>query len=264
MKMSKEVTVKQATAVALPAIDMSADAGIGFNNIRPEDVAIPFMAILQSNSPQVRKGPTQIAGATEGDIYNTVTQKIYNGAKGVLVVPCAYEKAYVEWGDRDNGGGFVKKHTDEAILAQCSKGGPNGTKDILSNGNYIATTNYHYAIVLEEDGTLSRVVIGMTSTQLKRSRRWLGQMLGIQIKRADGSLFTPPMFSHSYRLSTCVETKDSKSWMNWQIDNPTLLSDANVYTFAKDFAKMVSAGSVKTAEPAPEEESNSVDVSKFM
>jgi hypothetical protein len=239
-----EVAVKQPTALAAFADDMMADAGLGFENVSAGDVAIPYLKVLQALSPELR-GVTKIAGAEEGLLINTVTGVLM---KEVRVIPCAFKKSYVEWTPREAGGGLVKEHTDEAILAKTKKNERN--QDVLANGNLIVTTAYHYVLVLA-DGGFERALIAMSSTQLKKSRRWLGQMMALQVKVGEKS-FTPPPFSHSYHLGTGMETKDANSWYGWLINDPTMVQDRNVYDAAKKFGQDVNAGLVKVAEPPQE------------
>jgi hypothetical protein len=236
-----EVAVVQPGALVAFADDMMADAGLGFENVSANDVAIPYLKVLQALSPELR-GVTKIAGAEEGLIINTVTGVLM---KEVRVIPCAFKKSYVEWTPREAGGGLVKEWTDEKILEKTKKNERN--QDVLANGNLIVTTAYHYVLVLSEGG-FERALIAMSSTQLKKSRRWLGQMMALQVKVGDKS-FTPPPFSHSYHLGSGMETKDANSWYGWLINDPTMVQDRNVYEAAKKFGQDVTAGLVKVAEP---------------
>ncbi len=244
MSKKQEVAVAQSSAVVAFADDMMADAGLGFENVSANDVAIPYLKVLQALSPELR-GVTKIAGAEEGLIINTVTGQLMKEAR---IIPCAFKKSYVEWTPREAGGGLVKEHTDERILEKTKKNERN--QDVLSNGNLIVTTAYHYVLVLSDSG-FERALIAMSSTQLKKSRRWLGQMMAIQVKVGDKS-FTPPPFSHSYHVSTSMETKDANSWYGWLINDPTMVQDRGIYEAAKKFGSDVTAGLVKVSEPPQE------------
>lgn len=241
MSKKQEVAVQQPAALVAFADDMMADAGLGFENVSANDVAIPYLKVLQALSPELR-GVTKIAGAEEGLIINTVTGQLM---KEVRVIPCAFKKSYVEWTPREAGGGLVKEWTDEKILEKTKKNERN--QDVLANGNLIVTTAYHYVLVMA-DGGFERALIAMSSTQLKKSRRWLGQMMALQVKVGDKS-FTPPPFSHSYHLGTGMETKDANSWYGWLINDPTMVQDRGIYEAAKKFGQDVTAGLVKVAEP---------------
>jgi hypothetical protein len=244
-----EVAVKQPTALVAFTDDMMADAGLGFENVSANDVAIPYLKVLQALSPELR-GVTKVAGAEEGLIINTVTGVLM---KEIRVIPCAFKKSYVEWTPREAGGGLVKEWTEDKILEKTKKNERN--QDVLANGNLIVTTAYHYVLILSEGG-FERALIAMSSTQLKKSRRWLGQMMALQVKVGDKS-FTPPPFSHSYHLGTGMETKDTNSWYGWLINDPSMVQDRGIYDAAKKFGQDVTAGIVKVA--APPEDGAAID-----
>jgi hypothetical protein len=221
-----------------------------------DDIAIPFLLILQALSPQVR-GATKIDGAREGFIYNTVTKEI---SQKLTIIPCAYSKKYVEWVPRDLGGGFVKMYDTPDILKQCVRNDKN--QDILPNGNSVVTTAYHHVVIVKENGLLERAIIGMSSTQLKRSRRWNSQMLGIQIN-INGKKVTPPMYSHTYSLATEEESRDKNTWFSWLIFNPQIITSAEQYVFARKFHDDITGGSIKIVPAADEHVENTIqDVSE--
>ena len=244
MSKKNEIAVKEEQPLVAFASDMMADAGLGFENVSANDVAIPYLKILQALSPELR-GVTKVAGAEEGLIINTVTGQLMKEGR---VIPCAFKKSYVEWTPREAGGGLVKEHTDEKILERTKKN--ERGQDVLPNGNLIVTTAYHYVMVVS-DGGFERALLAMSSTQLKKSRRWLGQMMSLQVKVGDKT-FTPPPFSHSYHLGTGMETKDTNSWYGWLINDPLMVNDKGVYEAAKKFGADVSAGLVKVSEPPAE------------
>lgn len=236
----KEIAVKEES---LPAFynDMAADANMGFENVTAKDVAIPYLKILQALSPELR-GQTKVPGAEEGLVMNTVTSQFMREFR---VVPCAFKKSYVEWTPREQGGGLVMEHADDQILTKTTKN--ERGQDVLANGNLIVTTAYHYVLILSEGG-FERAVMAMSSTQLKKSRRWLGQMMALQVKVGDKS-FTPPPFSHSYHVTTGMETKDTNSWFGWIINEPKLIEEKALYEAAKKFGQDVTAGTVKVSAP---------------
>jgi hypothetical protein len=92
-----EVAVASANSVALNNRYVE-DAGAGFEDADANAYAIPFLQILQSGSPQCKKSDgAYIKGAEEGMFYNTVTQELYDGDEGVVVIPCHYMQRFVEW-----------------------------------------------------------------------------------------------------------------------------------------------------------------------
>jgi len=235
-KQSREIVTSELSKIILKdSLDNS-----GFETMSAADIAIPFILVLQALSPQIR-GDNKIEGANEGDFYNTVTNFVYGDQ--IKLIPCAFNKAWVEWSPREKGGGFIRQYSDISILDKCIKNDKN--QDALKSGNIIVTTAYHYCILLHL-GNIERVVVALTSTQLKKSRRWNSQMMALQIKTADG-IITPPMFSHIYTATTIEERNDQGSWAGWDISNPVPIDDLNLYTLAKKFHDDVTKGIVKTS-----------------
>ena len=166
--------------------------------------------------------------------------------------PSRYPLRYVEWKPRESGGGFVSSHSaDSGILSQ-TKRDQMTFKDVLPNGNYIATTAYHYVMVQAKDGTWAQAVVSMTSTQLKKSRRWNSLMLSQKVKGPSGS-FTPPTYAMIYKLTTVSESNDRGSWFGYQIEKVGQVEDADVYEESKAFSTAASRGDVE-AKPVAEVE----------
>lgn len=227
------------------------DANTGFEEADRDAYAIPFLTILQSSSPQCKKSDgAYIKGAEEGMLYNTVSQQVYKGEEGIEIIPVHYKRAFIEWKPRDSGGGFVAEHNaaDGQDLLRHSVRDDKG-HDMLPNGNLLSDTRSHYVIILHADGTFEPAVIAMTSTQMKKSRRWMTVMQNRKMVRADGTPFTPPMFSHKYRASTVPESNDQGSWFGWKLTTGEQLSDVNLYAAAKQFRDAIVSGEVKTQQP---------------
>jgi hypothetical protein len=94
--MEKAVTKKK-TAEIIPFNDMfETDAQVGFEGMDDKDTATPRLKVLQPLSEELE----DLDGAKPGDIYNNATNEWYKGKDGILVIPCAYARQYVEWRDR--------------------------------------------------------------------------------------------------------------------------------------------------------------------
>lgn len=230
--------------------ELQNDSGSGFEGVTSADIAIPYYGILQAMSPQVKRGPQQIVTAKEGDIYNTVTQEVIPADKGIIVIPCVFQKAWVEWVPREKGGGFVEQHQDDGIMAKTVQ--DDKKNNVLPSGNHIVETAYHYVIRVKEDGSIERAIISMTSTQLKSSRRWIAQQMGIQLKVGE-RMINPPPFSHTYLFKTSLQQKDSWVWSGWDIGAATLIQDRDLYATAKEFANDIKKGLVKISPPPSDE-----------
>ena len=86
--------------------DIFETAGEG-SSYSSEEMQIPFVRLLQPMSPQInKKKPEFIAGAEQGDVFNTVTGQYWPGEEGIKVIPCYQNTEYLEFVPRDLGGGF--------------------------------------------------------------------------------------------------------------------------------------------------------------
>ena len=87
--MANEIKAKTNGSVSLFGNDLSK----GFENMTQDDLALPFLRILGQLSPQVTQGDAKyIEIAKPGNIYNTVTNDLFDGKKGIKVIPCYYKK----------------------------------------------------------------------------------------------------------------------------------------------------------------------------
>ena len=57
--------------------------------------------------------------------------------------------------------------------------------------------------------------------------------------------FTPPMYSHVYRLTSQAESNDKGKWFGWEVEKVGPIENMDQYAAAKAFAAQVGAGEVK-------------------
>ena len=230
-----------------------ADAGQGLN-MTQEDLALPFLKVLGQLSPECNKRDAKhVEGAEPGMIINTVTSEIYDGVKGIDVVPVHYKRQYIEWQDRgESQGAPVKIYEAGDDLPSTTRDKFN--KDRLSNGNYLENTASHFVVVLGNSPTTA--LISMKATQLKVSRKWNSMMMGLKMQGKNG-MFTPPTYSHIYKLKTVQQSNDKGTWFGWDVARVGPVSDASVYNTAKDFGVNVAKGAVQAKHGEQESKSDS-------
>jgi len=235
--------VAEKKTAGLPSNVFEEDAAKGLGNIGQQDLALPFLKILGQLSPEVNKRDGKyVEGAEPGMIYNSVSGDLYDGAKGIDVIPAYYKLEYVEWKDRGEGaGGPVAVHDSSSDIMSQTKADAN-YKDRLPNGNYVEKTASHFVIITGDSPTTA--LISMKSTQLKISRKWNSMMSGIKLKGKNG-LFTPASFSHIYRLKTTQMSNDKGTWFGWDVSKAGPITDTGLYQQAKTFSESISKGSVK-------------------
>ena len=235
--------VAEKKTAGLPTNMFEDDAAKGLGKIGQEDLALPFLKILGHLSPEVSKRDGKyVEGAEPGMIFNSVSGELYDGTKGITVVPCFYKLEYIEWKDRGEGsGGPVQIHDSSSDIMSQTKTDAN-YKDRLPNGNYVEKTASHFVLITNP--TAATALISMKSTQLKISRKWNSMMAGIKMKGKNG-LFTPASFSHEYRLRTVQQSNDKGTWFGWEVQKIGPVDNAELYQQAKVFAESISKGNVK-------------------
>ena len=235
--------VAEKKSAGLPSNVFEDDAAKGLGAIGQEDLALPFLKILGQLSPEVNKRDGKyVEGAEPGMIFNSVSGELYDGVKGIDVIPCFYKLEYIEWKDRGEGlGAPVAIYDSSSDIMSKTKPDAN-YKDRLPNGNYIEKTASHFVIVSGDSP--STALISMKSTQLKISRKWNSMMSGIKMKGANG-MFTPASFSHIYKLKTTQMSNDKGTWFGWEVSKVGPVTDKGLYDQAKGFSENISKGSVK-------------------
>lgn len=251
--MAEDLEKRASVGSNLPAnIDYAADAGGGFEEADASSYAVPFLRQLQSLSPQCKKNdPAYIKGAEEGDFFNTVTEKLIKADVGVHVIPCHYVHKYNEWAP--NRGGFRGSHTtaEYANLRKATRKDDKGN-DVEYNvdtGNILQDAREHYCLVVDdENGTLDPVLLVLTSSQTKKSKKWMTQMQSIRI----GNVIAP-MFSQIYKLTSVPESNEKGSWAGIKIDHVCPVASLEAYNRAKSFRDQVKTGVAKVETPPNED-----------
>ena len=205
MTKTKENTKVVSIEDKLP-VDMSImeqDAHAGLEGITQEDLATPRLKILMQLSPELEENKEARAGM----IMNTVTGDLYDGEAGITVVPVAYNRQYVEWSDRGQSSVAPVNvyDADSDILSKTTR--DQGNKDRLDNGNYVDVNANHFILYFDDENNPQPALVTMKSTQLKKSRRWNSMMWNLKIQGSKGP-FTPPSYSHTYKLKVVKEKND--------------------------------------------------------
>lgn len=240
--MAKNMIAEQPANTALALIDdLETDAAAGFGAMTQEDYALPFLRLLTSTSPEVG----EVDGALPGMFLNSVTGQLYDGKKGISVIPCAYLRQYIEWTPRGQGTGApVQVYPATSDVLSRTHKEPGEYKDYLDNGNYVENTANYYIMIVDELGVPNPALVTMKSTQLKKSRKWNSMMQSVKMTGKNG-MFTPPMYSQLYRLSSVAESNDKGKWFGWEVERTGPVESSDLYAAAKAFAQSVGAGDIK-------------------
>lgn len=282
----KDVALRQ-TGSSLATVDFGDDAGAGLEDMSREEQIIPFIRILQTNSPQVwdEDAKTGTPGVKAGMFFNTATGETYDGGtKGLLFVPVSRDHNFVEFTPRNLGGGFVgvRSEDDPLVLELRAAQGQfgklaNGTTKRDNegqplDGTEITESYYLYGLLLEENepqiegetfaydtALASRVMLGFTSTQIKKYKGWVSRMDNFKYLGGDGKAKKPPMWAHVWRMTTTPEQNKKGKFRGWVIslagkkpdgaeDSPikSLIKLSNpIYAMGREFYDLIKGGKAK-------------------
>ncbi len=259
--MTDKAMTKKETEQALSQVEdvFEESAGLGYEETDQDTYALPMMSILQKGSPQVDEAlGNPVPGAKAGMFWDNIQEECFPGDPGLTVIPVHFRRSVIEWIPRTDGGGFVGEMTPEqaeqilgkAITARDIRDDKNRIV-VPETGHELVDTRSHYLLV-ERDGEFLPVLVSMTSTQLKKSRRWMTAMGQITRQRKNKTRYRPPMFSNVYQLTTVPEKNDQGSWFGFKITRKGFVDE--LYTpevalealeAAKAFREMLKSGQIE-------------------
>ena len=257
---NKEVANKNAGSVPVSMADIEKYAGAGFEEASADSYAIAFLQILQKMSDETEpENAKYLNGAKAGMFANLTTGKLFDGKKGINVIPCHYSRKFVEWVPREKGGGLRGIHAPDSDVVQNANQSPKNPLELVtSEGNILSDTRYHFVLVMV-NGQPEPVIITMKSSQIKKSRAWMTRMQNLTMARKDGTRFKAPMFSHVWTLTTKQETNDRGSWFGYFIEGePVAITKEELFKQAQDFRNMAMQGDAKiSGDPTSSDTGNS-------
>ena len=221
------------------------DAGLGLEEVTTKDMQIPFLRILQALNPQLKKSdPAFIENASQGDVFNTVTNKTWGGEDGVTVIPVHFMMKMNEWVPRSAGGGFVGELSPDSDVVRKAVRDPDTGMEVLPNGNELVRTAQHYVKIVHEDGTLESAIVDMKKTQLKISRKW-NTLIAMQ--KHNGSVL--PSFANTYILKSVEGGNDKGSWYSWSVSIGGRIPSMEAYGECKELHSSIRKGELQIAPP---------------
>jgi hypothetical protein len=251
---STAALVKSEPAKTAVANTLSDDDS-GFEGMDASHFVIPYLGILQPLSPQVLEAKEQyIPGAKPGMLYNSVTNRIFDGKQGVRFIPVHVQHQQVEWVPRDQGGQLIARHeVDEPAVLEARKAYPVG-KAPFGDGNELIETFYVYGLMVDQDGRFERVVLSFKSTDINEYKKWMTKARSVQ-KIVGDRIVTPPLYSHFFRLRTIAKNKNNYDWYGWAVrfdgesaDATEIPETAQIYGEAKEFRQLAKSNRVRTAD----------------
>lgn len=261
----------QEKSAQLPvAYDYGEHAGAGFEDFNREDFALPFLNLLQANSPVLLERQDLKAGM----IYNSVSGVGYDAdigrtMPGVEFVPFHRTHVVVEWTPRDAGGGYVGEHAlDAPLYLDAKKTAEKFGKYKAPNGNELKETFNVFGlhVVNWDEGLAEPAVMAFTSTKIKVYRVWMTRADALMVPTPTGGKVKPPLFAHRYRINSILQQKGNDKFFNLQIafagdnaaasrlapDHPIFQAAVDLYASAKEGKLRANTESLQN-EPGSEE-----------
>ena len=248
--------VKDNTPTAMPDFMDSGDVGGGMEGADKETFATPFLRIIQKTSPQVDEGAAEfIEEAKAGMFINSVSGEVYDGRdEGLIFLPCAYQRRFIRWAARNEGGGF-KGELTAAAVAQLEHGGEAKVVEgrllaVDENGEFtekksdvLSDTRSHFGLMMTPDGGVHQCLMPLTSTQIKKSKKLMSELNAIRVQGPNG-LVAPPTWMNMVRLKTLPESNEHGSWYGIKMTMEGLIQDADLYAAGKAFSDAINEGQV--------------------
>jgi hypothetical protein len=216
------------------------DANKGFENVRQESLALPILKLLQNGSGEAQKrNQNYVEGAEPGMFLNTVTKKLYDGDKGINVIPCYHKTEYQEWAEFGTGSGRPENiyPADSDILTKTTK---DGARDRLPNGNYILNVHQNFVLIVAENGHAESALISMSASQSKVAKKWLSLQMS-QTMSDDKGIFTPASFAYAYKITSVLNSGKGNQWYGYSISLAGEVTNSDLYVRAKDFHNTLEA-----------------------
>jgi len=252
MATKTEVAKKEQAGLPAEYARLEEFAGQGLDDLDSSDRSVPFLKVLEKNSPEIET----VDGAKAGMIIDTATLKLY---ETIRFVPACREHTFVEWVPIDNGGGLVASYgmgEDIAKWAKTQRG-----KISLRNGNDLVETFYLFGILLPEEGDdegePKPVVVSFTSTRIKTYKSIVNRSDSIMLLGSGGRKFKAPWFCHVWRIGTLKKQDGNQSWFVYtaEFDSPgkdaggaRLPADSEVVQMGAEMVRQKSSGELKMAQ----------------
>lgn len=243
-------TKAKSTEVALPV-----NTAMAFGDVRPDyieqgknrgseevttnDLVLPRLEIVQAMSPIKELNED----ARDGMLFNSVTQELIGDM--TYFVPIYFRVEWLVWKDVDQGGGFKGSFsTEEQARERVIRAVEEGDKE---EDLQVVDTPVHYGLRITPEGHMEQIVISMSKTKAKVSRKWNAM---IQIAGGD-------RFARVYKLSTFTdENQKGQKFKNFVVQ-PAGWAPKEAYDEAKRMYEAFRLGHVKADHASMGEENPS-------
>ncbi len=209
----------------------------GFEAIDLSTMAIPFLKIIQTLSPERNsKKPEYIEGIDEGHIINSVTK--FNYGSEIKITILKFEHMFTEW--KPERGGLVGVHDplNAERMAVDKTFGKWKTKD----GNDLSET-YTYYVVIKGYESHGVCILSATSTNIPAAKR-LNKIMMMQ-RWENGQKARP--FHQIYDVKTVFNTNTKGDWYTFDFSFSDFV-DEQLYLAVKEERAMLPHKTVDYAQ----------------
>ena len=238
--MAKEQTANVATEENEDYLDEL--AGQGYEGLRTSDYVMPFLRVLQANSPEVAEGdPAYVPGAKPGVFFNTLTKEVYGST--IEVLPIRQDVVWLEYTPKvgDKRGDFQGKHSVGSVSVM---GNVYDGMHRTDNGNDIKETLVFYVLLKGRETDLP-LVFSLTSSMIKHGKAWNSLIYTVRTPSGKQAAY----FSSYWRLSLVLEIGDKGRWFNIGLRSANVertgFVSRDVLALAANTRKLLDADSVR-------------------
>ena len=206
-KKTNAVAKRKSTEVGAHDDIYASHGGRGQEDMSRDDYAVPRVLLLQATHDFCKKQkPEYIEEAEVGDFIFLPMQQITGGDEGFEFIPAYHRRTIIEIDPKDQGR-FIR----EVGLEWAQ----NGYEP--ADGNEFVPSVDYYGLILSDDEPMA-ALIRLKGTQLKKASQWNTRFQLGKVRNSAGKMVPPPIWKHSYRMTTQPESNDKGDWFGWVIE----------------------------------------------
>lgn len=247
-KTGTEVTKAGLSALAFPMEDFLADAGAGLEEVGSEDIAVPYISIVQKQSKVM---DDKAFNGKPGMFIHTITKDLYDGQAGIDVIPCHFRRFWREITEDPKDPKFIDEHPANWSVAKGATFDGELRRHICHDGTHANQIMRFYCLMVSPCETTQPVCLTFKGSQIRKAKNW-NSMLSVMTMEVEANgkkqKVQAPTFMSLWNLKTVMESFDDKTWHGYELTSRGMLDpinvqiDAEVYLQARDFHAMVASG----------------------
>lgn len=183
------------------------ESGKGFEGV---DTNIPRIKILHFTSPEVLPGDEHVENAVAGAFFNTVTKKVYGNS--LSVIPIKSIRVWLEWGSKEQGGGFRGRHLPGSIQIV----GDIFTGAVTVSGNDVQEAMEIYCLISGEEAQ-GPVLLSLTGASIRHGKNWMTSIATTMLPSGKPQ----PFYGSIWKITTALNKNAQGQWYTIGVKNAT-------------------------------------------